>query len=644
MATDFFERQDAARRNTTLLVFLFGAAVLAIIVSVDLLIAVLLGYFSPETRTGILEAAAPLVIDPRVVLTAVGGTMLIVVGWTAYKMFDLRGGGRVVAEELGGRLLTADTTTASDRQLLNVVEEMAIASGMSPPPVYLLEQENGINAFAAGFTPDDAVIGVTRGTAERLSRYELQGVIAHEFSHILNGDMRLNIRLIGLLHGILVIGLIGHFVFRVAAYSGVGRRRSSSKDSSPIPLIGLGAGLMVIGFAGSFFGSMIKAAVSRQREFLADASAVQFTRNPGGIADALKKIGGFSTGAILDSPNAPEASHMFFGQGVSGLASIFATYPPLHERIRRLDPAWDGDFVASAAPPPSAQTSHPAAASSFAGQPDLSQAVADVGQPRDVHLAYASQLVEHMPAPLVRAAHEPYSARALVYALLIDRQPEPRERQLAYLAERADSGVFEETKRLVLPTARIDPKARLPLVEMSMPALDLLTPQQSESFTANVAVLIEADDQIQLFEWALQRILVRHLDARHSGVRRGGGKQRTLDSLTPQCVMALSMLAWVGHPGETMAQHAFELGWGVLGLPPQRLLSMDQVGFSQLDAALSDLDGARPTAKRKVLDAAATCIGSDLEVTVNEAELLRAFASSLSCPMPPLVSLPTGQV
>ena len=290
---------------------------------------------------------------------------------------------------------------------------------------------------------------------------------------------------------------------------------------------------MVIGFAGSLFGSMIKAAVSRQREFLADVSAVQFTRNPGGIADALKKIGGFSTGAILDSPNAPEASHMFFGQGVSGLASIFATHPPLHERIRRLDPAWDGDFVASPAPLPSAQTSHPAPASSFAGQPDLSQAVADVGQPRDVHLAYASQLVEHMPAPLVRAAHEPYSARVLVYALFIDRQPEPRERQLAYLAERADSGVFEETKRLVLPTARIDPKARLPLVEMSMPALDLLTPQQSESFTANVAVLIEADDQIQLFEWALQRILVRHLDARHSGVRRGGGKQRTLGSLTP---------------------------------------------------------------------------------------------------------------
>ncbi len=637
MATDFFQRQDVARRNTTLLVFLFGAAVLAIIVSVDLLAALLLGYFSPDTRTGVLEVAAPLVLDPRVVLIAVGGTLLVVVGGTTYKLFGLRGGGRVVAEELGGRRLNANTTTASERQLLNVVEEMAIASGMSTPPVYLLEQENGINAFAAGFTPDDAVIGVTRGTAERLSRDELQGVIAHEFSHILNGDMRLNIRLIGLLHGILIIGLIGHFVFRVAAYSGMGRRRS--KDSSPIPLIGLGVGLMVIGFAGSFFGSMIKAAVSRQREFLADASAVQFTRNPGGIADALKKIGGFSTGAALDSPNAPEASHMLFGQGVSGLSSVFATHPPLPDRISRLDPGWDGKFLASTAPPPSARTSQSGVVSGFAGQSDLGQAVADVGQPSDVHLAYASQLVEHMPELLVSAAHEPYGARALIYALLIDRQPEPRERQLAHLAERADSGVFEETKRMILPTARLDPRARLPLVEMSMPALDLLTPQQSASFTANVQVLIEADDQIQLFEWALQRILVRHLDARHAGVRRGGGKQRTLSSLAPQCVTALSMLAWVGHPGESTAQHAFDLGWGVLGLPQQRLLSIDRVGFAQLDAALADLDHARPAAKRKVLDAAAACIGSDLTVTVHEAELLRAFASSLSCPMPPLVGM-----
>ena len=471
-----------------------------------------------------------------------------------------------------------------------------------------------------------------------MSRDELQGVIAHEFSHILNGDMRLNIRLIGLLHGILIIGLLGHFVFRVAAYSGMGRRRS--KDSSPIPLIGLGAGLMVIGFAGSFFGSMIKAAVSRQREFLADASAVQFTRNPGGISDALKKIGGFSTGATLDSPNAPEASHMFFGQGVSGLTSMFATHPPLHDRISRLDPAWDGKFLASTAPPPSTGTTQTEATSSFAGQSDLGQAVANVGQPRDIHLAYASQLVEHLPDRLVSAANDPYSARALIYALLLDRQPEPRERQLAHLAECADSGVFEETKNLIMPTARLDPRARLPLVEMSMPALDLLTPQQCESFKANVEVLIEADDQIQLFELALQRILVRHLDARHSGVRRGGGRRQTLSAMTPQCVMALSMLAWVGHPGETMAHHAFELGWGALGLPRQRLLPIDQIGFAQLDAALSDLDRARPAAKRKLLDAAATCIGSDLKVTVNEAELLRAFASSLSCPMPPLVAAP----
>ena len=636
MATDFFQRQDVARRNTTLLVFLFAAAVLAIIVSVDLLLAVLLGYFSPDTRTGVLELAAPLAVDPRVVATAVGSTLLVVMGGTTYKLLELRGGGRVVAEELGGRRLNAETTSPTERQLLNVVEEMAIASGMSTPAVYLLDHENGINAFAAGYTPDDAVIGITRGTAERLSRDELQGVVAHEFSHILNGDMRLNIRLIGLLHGILIIGLIGHFVFRIAAYSGMGRRRG--KGGNPIPLIGLGAGLMVIGFAGSFFGSMIKAAVSRQREFLADASAVQFTRNPSGIAGALKKIGGFSTGAVLDSPNAPEASHMLFGQGVSGLSSVFATHPPLHERIGRLDPSWDGKFLPSeAVSPRSTMAPAQGVALGFAGTPDLGQAVADVGRPRDVHLEYAAQLVEHMPKLLVDAAHEPYSARALVYALLIDRQPGPRERQLDHLAQRADRGVFEETKKLMMPAARLDPRARLPLVEMTVPTLGTLTASQYGGFKANVAALIEADDRLQLFEWALQRILMRQLDAQHGAAPRGLARQQTLHAMTSQCVVTLSVLAWVGHAGETMAQHAFELGWGVLGLPRQQLLSIDHVGFAQLDAALSDLDRAGASAKRKILDAAAACIGSDLRVTVNEAELLRAVALSLSCPMPPLV-------
>ena len=646
MATDFFERQETARRNTSRLVVLFVLAVLAIVVSADLLGALLLAYATLETEAGLLAAAWSFVFDPRVLLVAAGGTAIVVVLGSLYKVLSLWGGGHVVAEHLGGRRLNPDATDAAERQLLNVVEEMAIASGTPTPPVYLLDNEGGINAFAAGYTFDDAVIGVTRGTAERLSRDELQGVIAHEFSHVLNGDMGLNLRLISLLHGILILGLIGQFIFRIFAYSGITRRGGRSSDS-PVPVVAMGAlvfglGLMVIGFAGTFFGSMIKAAVSRQREFLADASAVQFTRNPLGIADALKKIGGFVHGASVNNPNALEVSHLFFGQAVSGFSSVFATHPPLTERIQRLDPSWDGQFIesdepsrpiTSGAPPAAAGGAVAPLAPGEAGRP-LTGAVADIGQPHEAHLAAAGQLLAGIPAPLLGAAHDTYSARALIYALLLDRQPECRERQLDHLSREADPGVFEETERLMMPVARLDVKARLPLVDIAMPALDALPQAQYQVFKHNVGVLIEADDQLALFEWALQRILLRQLDRQHGLGVTGRVRQRTLRSMAPQCSMMMSMLAWIGHPTETVATHAFNLGWAALGLPAARLLPIEQCDFSRLDHALTDLDGAGPAAKRKLLQAAAACIESDATVTVNEFELLRAIAASLSSPMP----------
>ncbi len=649
MATDFFERQETARRNTSRLVLLFALAVMAIIISVDLLGALLLAYVTLDTETGLIAAALPFVIDPRILAVAVGGTIIVVVLGSLYKVLSLWGGGHVVAEHLGGRRLNPDTADPAERQLLNVVEEMAIASGTPTPPVFLLDNEGGINAFAAGYALDDAVIGVTRGTAERLSRDELQGVIAHEFSHVLNGDMGLNLRLISLLHGILIIGLLGQFIFRIFAYSGITRRGGRGSDS-PVPVVALGAlvfglGLMVIGFAGTFFGSMIKAAVSRQREFLADASAVQFTRNPLGIADALKKIGGFVHGASVESPNALEVSHLFFGQAVSGLRSVFSTHPPLSERIERLDPSWDGQFIKSDEPLRTVASGLPAevagvaAAAPFAAgdaAPPLTAAIRDVGQPGDVHLAIAGELLARIPSPLVEAAHDTYSARALIYALLLDREPACRERQLDHLSREADRGVLEETKRLIMPVARLEAEVRLPLVDIAMPALDALTEPQYQLFKRNVGVLIAADDRLALFEWALQRILLRQLDRQHGHGVTGRARQRTLRSMTSQCSMMLSMLAWIGHPTETVAAHAFTLGWAALGLPAGRLLPMEQCDFGKLDQALTDLDGAGPAAKRKLLHAAAACIESDATVTVNEFELLRAIAASLSCPMPPL--------
>ena len=645
MATDFFERQDVARRNTTRLVILFALAVLALIVSIDLLLAATMGYLGRNPETGAIDWA--LAADPQVLSLAVFGTLLVAGGGTLFKISQLRGGGQVVAEQLGGRLINPDSAVPSEQQLLNVVQEMAIASGAPTPPVYLLDHEPGINAFAAGFTPSDAVIGVTRGAAEGMTRDELQGVIAHEFSHILNGDMRLNIRLIGLLHGILIIGILGYFVLRMGAFSGGGRSRSR-QEGSPLPLLALGAGLMAVGLFGMLFGNLIKAAVSRQREFLADASAVQFTRQPAGLAGALKRIGGAITGSAVQSPNAPEASHMFFGRATSGFSGLFSTHPPLAERIRRIDPSWDGTLAEG---PPVASTQPSAAgvaafsggaaggavsagSAVSAGPPTVDQ----VGQPAgEAHLQYAARLVKSLPAQLVSAAHEPYGARALVYALLLDHEAAPRQRQLVHLKGAADTGVYEETLRLMPLVETLDMRARLPLLDISLPALRSLIPAQYDLFKRNVAALVQADDEIDLFEWSLHRILLHELEAHF--VKRGPPRvrHRTLASVRAHSELLLSMLAYAGHRDLESARHGFEQAKRSLELPDARLRPVDDLQFTALDAALAALEEAAPKVKRQVLRAAVACIAADRTVTATEAELLRAMSASLGCPMPPLL-------
>ncbi len=644
MATNFFERQDVARRNTGRLTILFILAILAIIVSIDLLLAATFGYLDRDPETAAIDWT--LAADLELMSLAVVGTLIVVGGGSLFKIAQLRGGGRVIAEELGGRLLNPDTSVPTEQRLLNVVEEMAIASGTQTPSVYLLENEQGINAFAAGFSPNDAVIGVTRGTAERLNRDELQGVIAHEFSHILNGDMRLNIRLIGLLHGILIIGIIGYFILRSAIFSGH-RRRRSRDDSSPLPLLALGAGLMAVGFLGTFFGNLIKAAVSRQREFLADASAVQFTRHPEGIAGALRKIGGFMTGSAIQSPNAPEASHMFFGRATSGLSGLFATHPPLPERIRRLDPSWDGTFPETA-PEAGAGTFSGTAqgVSALAGAPPTGGAPAsqrvtvsidDVGQPSEAHLQYAARLVESLPQPVVTAAHEPYGARALVYALLLDRTAEPRQLQLEHLTAAADPGVNEETQRLIPLIDRLDRRTRLPLLDIALPALRTLTASEYQRFKQNVTALVQADEAIDLFEWSLYRMLLHDLEAHYHKIKPARVRHHAVARLKPQCEVLLSTLAYAGHQDEHEARKAFDQAWQSLKLPQSRLLRADDCGLEALDVALATLEEAAPKVKHKVLRAAVECIAADRTVTVTEAELLRAISASLGCPMPPLL-------
>ncbi len=635
MATNFFERQDVARRNTKWLVVMFVLAVIGIVGTT---------FVASAVAFGAMGGDVPL----EVPIVASAGALALIGGGSTYKIAQLAGGGTVVAERLGGRRLFPNSTDPIERRLLNVVEEMALASGVPVPPVFLLVEEKGLNAFAAGFSPSDAVIGVTRGCAEQLTRDQLQGVIAHEFSHILNGDMRLNLRLIGVLHGILLMGLVGREILRIAGRGG-GRSRSR-RNNGVIYLLVLGLVFLVLGFIGLFFGNLIKAAVSRQREFLADASAVQFTRNPEGIAGALKRIGAAVFGSKLISPCAAEASHMYFAEGVWGW---FATHPPLEERIRRLDPQWDGEFPPTSPEDAVVGLETEAAAGLVGGVTRdeelagaelvpaqvVQHAAEQVASPTEVHREYVHELVAAMPRAVVEAAHEPYGARALIYASLLDRDADIRANQLRALEQTADADVFELTLQLTKPVSQLDVRARLPLVDMTLPALRALSTSQYGEFMESFDDLVRADRRLALFEWALHKILLRHLRPQFEAVRPKPIVYYGLQQLVGPCSCLLSALARASQHDDAVA---FEAGARHLPEVGVRLLPVDACGLNDLDNALQQLARVAPKVRSRLVDACAATICADAAVNVAEAELLRAICDMLDCPMPPL--LPGQQV
>ncbi len=632
MSTNFYERQDVARRNTWWLVVMFVLAVIGIVGTTFVVTAIAFG-----------AAGGGDGIPLEVPIGASVGALALIGGGSAYKVAQLAGGGTVVAERLGGRRIYPNTTDPIERRLLNVVEEMALASGVPVPPVYLLTEEQGLNAFAAGFSPSDAVIGVTRGCAEQLTRDQLQGVVAHEFSHILNGDMRLNLRLIGVLHGILVMGLVGRELLRIASHGG---RSRSRKNGSGVYLLLIGLTFVIVGFVGLFFGNLIKAAVSRQREYLADASAVQFTRNPEGIAGALKRIGAAVFGSKLTNPRAAEASHMYFAEGINGL---FATHPPLEERIRRLDPAWDGEYP-PALPAGAVVGIEDESMTGFVGAaPDDEQlldvdlvplqvvqhAAEQVASPNEVHREYVRVLIAAMPPAILDAAHEPYGARALIYASLLDRDADIRANQLRMLEETSEPDVFELTLQLTKPVNRLDVRARLPLVDMTLPALRALSPSQYQEFMHSFDELVRADRRIGLFEWSLHTVLLRHLRPQFEPVRPKPIVYYGLQQLAGACSCLLSVLARASQHDDSVA---FEAGARHLAEIGVRLLPPDASGLNELENALHQLARVAPKQRARLVDACAACICANSEVNVAEGELLRAICDMLDCPMPPLVA------
>jgi Zn-dependent protease with chaperone function len=641
---DFFERQDQARRNTRLLVVYFVLAVVLIVVAVYLFISFL--FLRDMSKSGTLA----WLWSPKLFFSVASSTLAVILGSALCKIIELRSGGAAVAEMLGGRLVSSNTQDEDERKLLNVVEEMAIASGTAVPQVYVLPDEESINAFAAGHTTSDAAIGVTRGCMQMLNRDELQGVIGHEFSHILNGDMRLNFRLIGITHGILCIAILGRILLRM------GRGSSSGGKGNPLPLLGIG--LLVIGWIGVFFGRLIKSAVSRQREFLADAAAVQFTRNPEGLSSALKKIGGYAHGSRLMTPRAEEASHLYFGNGMGeAWFGLMATHPPLRDRIRAIDPSFDGQFpvvlsqVAQTRQQAAAKAGIPVtgllaneiasehAAAMRAQHVEAREIVPLVGTTTPKHLEYAANFRSTLPESITAALHNPQSAAAVVFGLLFSRDSKIQEQQRSSITE-----IFgkESEKQAVEMQAFItaqDTSVKLPLLMLAVSALRQLPAEDYERFDRSIRALVEMDSEIDLFEYTVTKALMRHLEPQFKRGDRSITQFYSLKPLLPDCSVLLSALAHAGNIDDPNAAKAFasgipQLRHGITGL---RMLEAADCGLGPLDEALCRLAQAVPQIKKNVIEACAHTVAADGVIHANEAELLRAIADALDCPIPPFL-------
>jgi Zn-dependent protease with chaperone function len=641
---DFYARQEAARRTTRWLLLAFLVSVALVVLAIDAVVVVVFGFTEPGH-----SPAGAVVVTTVVALAVICGASL-------FKTLTLRAGGGVVARSLGGTRIDRSTGDPALRRLHNVVEEMAIASGVTMPEVYVLENEDGINAFAAGNSPADAAIAVTRGAATRLKRDELQGVVAHEFSHILNGDMRLNLRLLGWIFGLLAIAIVARVVLQSSPRSG-GRGRKDGAGA----LILAALAIMVLGYVGVFFGRLLQAAVARHRERLADASAVQFTRDPQGLTGALLKIAGLAQGSRLVAPEGEQVAHMLFAPG---FARLLATHPSLEERLKELDPRFRASELpalaaaamrdaerlraADAAQTSSRTPAMPAVAAALAPFAQMAETRVNAPAARDIaalagtmgdeQVRYAEGARVAIPEALRNLVGSPDQARALTLLALLSKAPEVLAEQRRVLV--ATYGE-EFTARVLDMRPLVDtlaPALRLPVVQQLFPALRRLSLNEREQLRDAVDKLARADARIDVFECCLSLLLAASLTDLEGGALHGSA---SLLQESAAIAVTFTILAAQGSDDDEQARRAYDAGIAAV-LPQPRPAYRERPDWpQQLGAALSRLAGLRPFAKQVLIEGMVRCVAHDRKLSLEEGELLRTVCAVLHCPLPPIVS-PAG--
>jgi Zn-dependent protease with chaperone function len=687
---DFFDQEAHARKQTRRLIWLFGLAVLVVVALTNLALAMIVHAFQHPLFPGswwnpfiflitLLDLCGQAVVFPMDFLKVIWnpslfcwitlGSLTSVALGSLYKIRLLSAGGPAVAELLGGRCVDTNTADPDEQRLRNVVEEMAIASGTPVPEIYVLDNERGINAFSAGHTRDDVALGVTRGGLKLLTRDELQGVIAHEFSHILNGDTRLNLRLMGLMHGLFWPTPVGRILVRGSPQAGDPDASIFDDDTIPfcLPTAPIGVLFLIVGGISAPFVRLIKSLICRKRECLADAAAVQFTRNPAGVAGALKKIGGLLKQGRLDTPNAETASHLYFSNSTYDPVFNFqSTHPPLAKRVRAIDPAFDGQFPKVKTLPPNQferdQAYEQAVARIISVQqqsPDavtteIDRLIRNPGTASGPSIAVVNE-IDRLTAEQIRAVasirfslppevksalRERAGAAGIVYSLLLSEDDAVRAKQMEILRANLTPALFGRTAALAEQIQALGVRYKLMLAELAVPALRQYTLDEYTAFDQIVQRLIEADGAIELFEYALMKMVARQLQAYFEGPDLDPARYGRTRDVLAECSLLLSALAHVGQEeDEPAARTAFAQGRQFLDAPGAqiRFVPRSEWNLARVDAALARLAKCPDDVRRNLLLACGKTVASDGRVTEREAELLRAIADSLDCPMPPFV-------
>ncbi len=630
---NFFEHQDKARKHTRLLLILFVIAVVCVVVAVNLALLFIASFSSYRISGADLQKFI-FICSAAVIATIVLGCF--------YKFYVLSSGGISVALAMGGKVIDRQTEDANERRLLNIVEEMAIASGMPVPEVFVLERENGLNAFAAGFNIQDATITVTRGTLLTMSRDELQGIIAHEFSHILNGDMRLNMRLLGLISGISILAIAGRSMMRLTP------RRTSSRKGGGGQIAVLGFALWLVGSVGVLFGRLIQAAISRQREYLADASAVQFTRNPDGIGMALKKIGGWASGSLVANEQAPEVAHFFFSSiklsTLSGIHSVgwLSTHPPLIRRIKNIDPHFDGKFTEVAPLPPlepakSQLTDYDRKVLAKSMQDPKEHFIASIetaGVLGVAAVAQAKAFLQSLPSKIKEMARNTYDSQIVFFCFFLDERPEYKSAQTEILKKRISPDLLKKVLELHSEVKSLPDENQLSLLHLCLPSLRNYSKDQFNELTETLRLLCEADQRLTIKEYVSYKLI--KLERASSRLTQKTIKYNSIASLKDQISTLLSCLAYAGEGQNVLSANAFCEGTRYLNLKTFTPKSQAECGLDALDKALDHLALASPQIKKQILEAAKKTVVWDRKLNSSEFALIHMTAAALSVPLPPL--------